>query len=282
MGFSERTSDRQAKVLAWAHAYTSFRSAAFPTGLALLVVNAAKVPLTSYGVHDATADLNILASQLQRWPFADLALAIPETVVVLDLDRKHGVDGYRDFGRLDGRDPHSIETPQALSPSGGMHLIFSAARMYPNKIKLKGAGVDIRAKGGYIVLPGPDNGRHWLKRLSVTPMAPAPAWLDDALEHDRPTFNHEPVISRKEALKALERAVLVILSAPNGEQETTRHAQCFKMGVLIAEGALDYATARHALVAAAEEMPACGSPWRNLEAKVETSIERGIREGGDV
>jgi hypothetical protein len=281
MGFSERTSDRQAKVLAWAHAYTSFRSAAFPTGLALLVVNAAKVPLTSYGVHDATADLNILASQLQRWPFADLALAVPETVVVLDLDHKHGVDGYRDFERLDGRDPHSIETPQALSPSGGMHLLFSAMRVYPNKIKLEGAGVDLRAKGGYIVLPGPDNGRHWLKRLRVTPMAPAPAWLDDVLDADRPAFEPRPVISRKEALKSLERAVLLIMSAPEGEQETTRHAQCFKMGALIAEGVLDYDTARHALIAAAEEMPAYGSPWRDLRAKVEASIERGIREGDD-
>jgi hypothetical protein len=267
--------------MAWARAYTSFRSAAFLEGLALLVVNAAKIPLTSNGVYDATTDLDMLANWLARWPFADLALAVPETIVVVDLDRKHDKDGYRDFECFDGHDPHSVETPQALSPSGGMHLLFAAAKTYPNKVQLKGSGVDLRAKGGYIVLPGPDSGRRWIKPLSVTPLAQAPAWLDDALENDRPAFNPSPVASRKDALKALERAVFRILSAPAGEQESTRHAHCFFAGTLIAEGALDYATALHALTAAAEKMPAYGAPWRNLAAKVEASIERGIREGSD-
>jgi hypothetical protein len=267
--------------LDWAQAYTSFRSEAFPGGLALLVVDAARRPLTAHGVHDATTDLNNLADQLERWPFADFALAVPETVVVLDLDEKNGKHGLADFGRLDGRDPHLVDTPQAISPSGGLHLLFATmGATYPNAIAIKGTGVDIRTRGGYIVLPGPDNGRHWLKRLSTTPLEPAPAWLADALYRDRPVINFSPVTSRKEALAALEHALFRIISAPAGEQESTRHAQCFKMGVLIAEGVLDYATARVALVAAAEAMPAYGAPWRKLEAKVEASIERGIREGG--
>lgn len=268
------------RTLAWARAYTSFRSPAFPEGLPLLVVNAAKVPLTRRGVYDATTDLRIIANWLERWPDAELALAVPPTVVVLDLDRKHGEDGYRDFERFDGRDPLLVETPQALSPSGGAHLIFSAAQAYPNRIKIKGTGVDIRSKAGYVVLPGPGNGRRWLKRLSTTPLAPAPPWLADAVQADRPVLDLHPVASRQEALAVLTWAVARIVGAPAGEQENIRHRQCFKIGTLIAEGVMDYAIARQALITAAEAMPAYGAPWRDLEAKVEASLERGMREGG--
>jgi Bifunctional DNA primase/polymerase, N-terminal len=264
---------------AWATAYTSFRSADFPAGLALLVVGAARRPLTEHGVYDATTDINIIANWLQRWPFADLALAVPETVVVADLDEKNRKHGLADFERLDGRDPRVVETPQAISPSGGMHLFFAAHQTYPNAVAIKGTGVDIRTRGGYVVLPCSDNGRHWLKPLGATPLEPAPTWLASALQKPlRPALDLKPITSRKGALAVLEHALARIIGAPAGEQENTRHAQCFKIGALIAEGVLDYATARSALVAAAEAMPAYREPWRDLEAKIDASLERGMRE----
>ena len=78
-----------------------------------------------------------------------------------------------------------------------------------------------------------------------------------------------------------ELAPWLRMTAPQGAQEETRHRQAFLIGTLIAAGAIDYDVAHPALVAAAKEMPAYGKPWRNLEAKVAASLERGMREGGD-
>src|SRR5262249_7677630 len=162
----------------------------------------------------------------------------------------------------------------------GMLVFYTASKRYRNRVAIQGTGIDTRTLGGIAVLPGHQNRRYWHKRLSTTPMQPVPAWLDAALERNRPVPNLKPITSRKDVLKPLEPAVTRIIGAPCGEQENTRHAQCFKMGLLIATGVLDYETARRALVAAANAMPVFGSPWGDLESKVEASIERGIQVGG--
>jgi hypothetical protein len=265
--------------MAWARAYTGFRSSTFPSGLALLIVNGKKVPYLSGGVYSATRDLTVIAGWLERWPRAEFALAVPHTALITDVDHKHGRNGYLDFARLDGRDLRSIDTPQASSPSGGTHALWSASQAYLNKVRIQDTGIDLRWKGGYVVLPGPDNGRQWVKRLTTTPLAPAPVWIADLLKNDRPTTSFRPIESRTEALWVLKRAVEGIITAAEGQQEDVRHRQCFRIGVLIAQGALDYATACNALITAANEMPVYGDPWRDLEEKVRTSIARGMDRG---
>jgi bifunctional DNA primase/polymerase-like protein len=274
---------RLERMLAWASAYVSFRSPAFPDGLPIFPVDAAsRAPLTSHGVYDATTDFAVISAKLRNCPTADLALHVPAGALVVDLDEKNGKHGLADFKRFDGRDPTTIETPQASSPSGGLHLIFSASQAYANAVAIKGTGIDLRWRGGYVVLPGDGNGRRWGKRLSTTPIAPAPAWLADmARPKAPPAFPIMPsAFTTGSAKSALRRAVMRILVAPEGVQENTRHRQCFWIGTLIASGALDYATAYSALVAAAQSMTAHGTPWRDLAAKVEVSIKRGMQLGG--
>jgi Bifunctional DNA primase/polymerase, N-terminal len=257
----------------------------FPDGLPIFPVDAGtRRPLTAHGAYDATSDFAVISAKLRNCPTADLALHVPASALVVDLDVKGNKRGLADFERFDGRDPTAVETPQASSPSGGLHLIFSASQPYPNAVAIKGTGVDLRWRGGYVVLPGDGNGRRWVKRLSTTPIAPAPAWIAEmaqpkaslAIPIKSNTFTAG---SAKDALGALQRAVLRILIAPDGAQEDTRHRQCFWIGTLIASGALDYATAYFALVSAAQCMPAHGAPWRDLAEKVETSIKRGMQLG---
>jgi hypothetical protein len=274
---------RLERMLAWASAYVSFRAPAFPDGLPIFPVDAGtRAPRTARGVYDATTDFAVISAKLRNCPAADLALHVPASALVVDLDDKGGKRGLADFEQLDGRDPRTIETPQASSPSGGLHLVFSASRAYSNAVAIRGTGIDLRWRGGYVVLPGPDNGRRWVKRLSTTPIAPAPAWI---AEMTQPKASLAiPVKSNTftagSAKDALQRAVMRILIAPDGVQEDTRHKQCFWIGALIASGALDYATAYSALVAAAHCMPAHGAPWRDLAEKVEMSIRRGMEMGG--
>jgi hypothetical protein len=246
-------------------------------------MKADRTPLTQHGYQNASTDPGVIAAWWRLYPFADPAWALPEHVVAVDLDRKSGRDGLSDFIRLDGHDPRDIETPSASTPSGGMHLFYAAPLAYRNAVRIRRCGIDTRSHGGCVILPVRGNGREWLRRLSKTPMARAPVWLDCALKEvsapgqfrDAARRSPEP-LERKQALAELERACALIIAAPNGSQDDTRHQQCFVIGALIARGDLDYATARSALSAAARAMPTYGKPWRDLNRRVEASIARGM------
>jgi hypothetical protein len=262
----------------WALAYAA-------SGLEVFPCAADKRPLTPHGCLDATRDPDIIKARGRRWPFADPALAVPAHMVIVDLDRRDHKDGFRDFERLDGREPLSVETPIAATPSGGLHLFYGATKPYKNKVAIDGTGIDTRAPGGYVILPAAGNGRKWLKSLS-TPLAPAPDWLDAAVKQEPPNnLFHRPAPSAAASYSnllgrgLLVRAVHMILTAPRGAQEETRHRQSYFVGTLIAAGAVDYDVAYRALVAAANAMPAHGKPWRNLEQKVAASLARGMEQG---
>jgi hypothetical protein len=254
--------------------------------LAVVPFSAAKAPLTPNGVNDATRDPEIIRAWWGRWPFADPAAAVPERMVVVDVDRRGGQNGFRAFARLAGCDPLDVETPIATTPSGGLHLYFSAAKPYANKVRIDGTSIDVRARGGCAILPA-HNGRRWLKKLSKTPMAPAPDWLDCAARQARAAHLFRCPAQAAPSSAAggifaralLVRACRLILSAPQGAQEETRHRQCFSIGALIGAGAVDYDVAYQALIAAANAMPAYGRPWRDLEQKVVKSLERGMGRG---
>ncbi len=267
----------------WALAYISHEFDIFPAA-------PSKHPLTPHGVKDATRDPDIIKARWRRWPFADPALAVPPNIVVADLDRKNGRDGFKDFERLAGCRPADVGTPIATTPSGGLHLYFSAEKPYKNAVAIDGTGVDTRAAGGYVILPAGGNGREWLRDLS-TPLAPAPDWLDAAAKRETPnSLFHRPAPSASATSRSdgglvgrplLVRAVRLIMTAPQGAQEETRHRQAFFVGTLIAAGVVDYDVAYHALVAAANAMPAHDKPWRNLDQKVAASLARGMRAGGE-
>jgi putative DNA primase/helicase len=262
--------------LAWALAYAAY-------GLAVIPVAADKRPITTHGLKDATRDPAIIEGWWRRWPYADSAWALPATVVVVDIDVKAGKNGYRDFERLDGRDPRTVVTPSTSTPSGGLQNFYAASKLYRNRVAVERTGVDLRTEGGYVVLPGCRNGRKWLKPLRTTPLLPAPAWLDRTLNEARsppdPLHLHAPSSNpsdRKPGLAELEHACAKIILAPNGSQENVRHAQCFYLGALIGRGELDYETAYAACLAAARAMPTYRDSWRDLERRVERSIKAGI------
>jgi Bifunctional DNA primase/polymerase, N-terminal len=71
-------------------------------------------------------------------------------VVVLDLDRKNGVDGVATLQRLCAA--HEQPSPQTFTvatANGGLHLYFTAppARVVVNTIGILGRGIDVRAPG---------------------------------------------------------------------------------------------------------------------------------------
>jgi hypothetical protein len=268
--------------LAWALRYAA-------NGLDIFPVNANKKPLTLHGFKDATSDPAAIEAWLQKWPHADFAWAVPPGMVVVDIDVKHGKNGYRDFERLAGCDPRDVVTPIATTPSGGMQLFYAATKPYKNAVAIAGTGIDTRTEGGYVVLPGHGNGRQWLRPLIGATLLPAPVWLD-CVVRQTPSTRAPLTLAPRSALALptsdsyaqrgaqaqLERACAKVAAAPFGAQDATRHRMCFYIGGLIARGDLGYQEAYAALLEAACAMPAYREPWRNLETKVARSLEAGI------
>ncbi len=175
--FSPPASDASAD---WALAYAAAGMGVFPVG-------ANKKPLVEHGVKDATTDQALIRAWWARHPHADVAWAVPAEVVVVDLDCKRGDNGLRDFITHDGKQPDDVMTPQASTPSGGRHIIYAAnGATYRNGVRINGSAIDLRTLGGYAVLPGPHNGRTWLKPLAE-PLAPVPGWV-----HPAPTAEGRP------------------------------------------------------------------------------------------
>ena len=258
-------------------------------GFRMFPCRADKKPLVPHWRDDATCDDAIIELWLRRWPHADWAWAVAATVVVVDIDVKGGKNGYRDFERLDGHDPRTVETAAATTPSGGMMLFYAAAKLYKNRVAIGGTGIDTRTEGGYVLVPLPGVGREWLRPLLGATLLPAPAWLDLALRRE-PTLSPAAVSDllplpddpRKQrfAREALTRACARIAFAPCGEQDTTRNREAYYVGTLVGRGLLGETEAYDALVRAAYAMPTYRDPWRDLEKRVRNSIEAGKGHAG--
>ena len=136
--------------LDWALNYASHGMSVFP-------ISAAKDPLVRWRKGDATqratTDPATIEAWWAKWPYADCGWALPETLLVVDVDRKDGRYGFSDFTRLFGSDPRDVETPITTSPSGGLHLFYRAAKAYKNAVAIDGMGLDTRSEGGIVPAP---------------------------------------------------------------------------------------------------------------------------------
>jgi Bifunctional DNA primase/polymerase, N-terminal len=253
-------------------------------GMRIFPVNARGAPLTKHGFKDATSDPEVIKAWRRERAHCDFGWAVPANTIVVDLDMKHGKNGFKDFRDRAGYDPHDVLTPQSTTPSGGMHLIYKATKPYKNSVAINGTGIDTRTEGGYVVLPLAGNGRQWLRPLIGAALLPAPAWLDCVLRPAPLVLAPRAAVvppssdswAQKKALAELGRACDRIAAAPCGAQDATRHAQCFYIGGLIARGDLGYKAAYVALLEAALAMPAYHDPSRNIEERVARSIKAGM------
>ena len=257
----------------WALAYAAAGMAVFPA--------ANKRPLTEHGLKDASIDETQIRTWWTRSPFADVAWAVPAEIVVVDLDNKSGTDGFKDFMAREGAHPDGVTTPQATTPTGGRHLVYEAnGATYRNNVKLDGSAIDLRTDGGYVVLPGPGNGRMWLKPLS-TPIAQAPKWIAPAPAAENSPARRGASLHRRNALR--RRSVGARL---RGDQDSAQR----RAGVHPQHGVLSPSAAWSAAAisrsrprsrrspAAANAMPAYRDPWRDLETKVRRAVTEGMRE----
>jgi hypothetical protein len=149
---------------------------------------AGKHPVGRYVPHghcDATLDTGIVKLWFGlRVPEANLGVST-EKLVVIDADPRHG--GDETLAALE-REHEMPRTWRARTGGGGEHRIYAA----PEGVEIKcviaeqinnpplGPGIDIRARGGYIVAPPSrhiSGGQYAWSHHPDTPLAMAPDWL---------------------------------------------------------------------------------------------------------
>lgn len=144
--------------------------------------NVGKHPLTTHGLNDASTDPQAIEWWWRRWPHANVGIrtGLVSGFFVLDVDPdKGGDDTLRGFEQTHGELPPTIE---ALTGGGGRHVYFRADRAIGTNAGNLGAGLDIRAEGGYIVAP-PSNHKQGTYDWEVShhpddvDLADAPSWL---------------------------------------------------------------------------------------------------------
>jgi len=131
-----------------------------------------KTPATETGFKAATTDTATIEGWWQRWPEANVGIVTGSLsgIVVLDVDRKHGVDGVVAASELD-----LPETLVVRTPSGGFHLFFTlpADVKVGRRIGVR-PGLDILGDLGYVVAAGSTINGAAYEIVRNRPMVPCP------------------------------------------------------------------------------------------------------------
>ena len=162
-------------------------------GFSVFPVSVDKKPLTAHGLKDATQTQQGVREYWTKWP--DAGIAIPtDGLIVLDFDKKSGgaeslVKLQNDYGKLPDTRVHR-------TGGGGLHFIYRNPNGHDvrNTVKAGGYdGIDIRANGGYIVVPPSlhPTGKIYMK-LTEFPIAAAPEWIVGLTKSKTPNFSNIP------------------------------------------------------------------------------------------
>lgn len=142
-------------------------------GWPVLPVNG-KVPLTPRGVLDASVDADQVRAWWSRWPGANLAYAVREDHVVVDLDREEGLQALKSAG-------YDLPATGEVKTGRGRHFYYQSAGEVCSRVGVV-PGVDLRAAGSYVVVPPSVHASGAVYQWSSPPrdIAPAPSWVYEA------------------------------------------------------------------------------------------------------
>jgi len=125
---------------------------------------------------DATTDWELIDYWWSRCPNANIAIHT-QNLVVLDIDVKSGVNGFKTLQKLEKQYGKLPTTRTQKTPSGGQHRIFKTSNLIvPSLVNCPGEGLDIRARDGYILAdPSSIDGISY--KMNDARIEEAPVWL---------------------------------------------------------------------------------------------------------
>ncbi len=147
-------------------------------GFKVFPVKLDKTPYTVHGLKDATETQAGVKEYWNKWPDAGIGMPT-DLFIVLDFDAKGG--GAESLKKIEDDHGKLPETRVHRTGGGGLHFIYRN----PNGSDIRNTveaggykGLDIRANGGYIVMPPSlhSSGKRYLL-LKDLPIADAPLWV---------------------------------------------------------------------------------------------------------
>jgi hypothetical protein len=229
----------------------------------------------------------------------------PSGLVVIDLDVSDPGEAppppWDQQGVRDGQDvlalladqadqPYPGDTLTVTTPSGGLHLYFTA----PGGIELRNTGgdrgrglgwkVDTRAHGGYVVASGSRVDGRAYTVLHDQPPAPLPGWLVERLA-PAPAEPPKPPTSIRTASRdrrsrylraAIELNVAKVTDATKGSRNTCLWGASVALGQLVAGNTLNEDEVVNELFAAAWKHIAVGA---FTQSQAMATIRSGLRDG---
>lgn len=139
-----------------------------------------KSPRTEHGLLDATTDERQILVWWRRWPDALIGVPTGERsgMLVVDVDRRsRGVERFEELVQAHGGEREWPAAPAVRTPSGGLHYYFSHIDGIRNSVDRMAPGVDVRADGGYVIVP-PSPGYEFCD-CEDEPLPDLPGWLAD-------------------------------------------------------------------------------------------------------
>ncbi|MCL7459902.1 bifunctional DNA primase/polymerase [Micromonospora sp. MSM11] len=243
--------------------------------------------LTCHGFYAATTDPDRVAAIVAAVPRGQLALrtGAASRVVVVDVDPGHG--GANTLARLiaEGLTP---PTARVGTGSGGLHLYYRHPRRAVPCSQGKpgqglGPGVDVKADGGYVVLPPsthPRTGRpyRWLPGHPMQEMPPALLTVcAPPPAPPAPAVTGPTRVREAEGISHPDRLLAVLLdrvtTAAEGARRTTLYGAARGVARMVAVGALDPADAITALTDA-------GRRAEQTDRDIRAAIRGGFRDEG--
>ncbi|AVT34832.1 DNA primase [Plantactinospora sp. BC1] len=244
--------------------------------------------LTCHGFYAATTDPLRVAGIVAAVPAGQLAVrtGAPSGLVVVDVDPRHGGDDTMTALIRAGLLP---PTAHVVTGSGGRHLYYRhpgrPVRCSQGKPGAGlGPGIDVKADGGYVVLPPsvhPRTGRpyQWVPGRQVEEMPPA---LVEACEPappaPEPTRPTGPISTRtaggiSHPDRLLAAHLHAVTNAPEGARRTTLYGAARGVARMVAAHAIDQADAVAALTDA-------GRRAEQTERDIRAAIRGGFQAEG--
>ena len=175
-------------------------------------------------------------------------------IFVLDVDEHGKVSGNKSLADLEAKHDNLPSTLEVQTPSGGRHLYFKNVSGLKNSAGKVGAGLDIRANGGYIIAPGSINSEGKAYRWVNNRLKPAiaPDWLISLATSKKKKANNQG--PDPYAIKALEAAMNALQSASEGTRNDVLNKQAFGLFGLVKAGRLELVVVRQKLDATAQSI----------------------------
>jgi hypothetical protein len=168
-----------------------------------------------------------------------------ESLVVIDIDKKNGRDGFLDIEKLKSLGHKFPSTYFQTTPSGGMHLIYRVKKAVKGgtSVESLGEGIDIKSRGGYVVGPNSVLSEYCFKAYVLdtnSPIAEAPLWLVSLLKTAKVKKEVDNILKLPpiNIARAVKRGVAYLATIPTATIGS-RDMTCFKVACRLRDFGVD-------------------------------------------